>query len=258
MFFHRGVFPLCHILCSMIFKCVRPRPIILFKKVFIMNKQQIKKITITAMLCALSFAAVLVSKIIPDVAGFLSYDPKDAIVVIAGFIYGPLTSVIISLLVSFIEMITISSTGLIGFVMNVISTCAFTVPAAVIYKKMRVMKGAVLGLSVGAIAMTASMLLWNYLITPLYMSVERSQVAAMLIPTFLPFNLIKSGLNLALTLVLYKPMVTALRKTGFVPKSSVVSANNDEKHTFRVGIMLTSILFLALFVVLFLVFTKVI
>lgn len=244
--------------CSIHFKCVRPRPIILFKKVFIMNKQQIKKITITAMLCALSFAAVLVSKIIPDVAGFLSYDPKDAIVAIAGFIYGPLTSVVISLTVSFIEMITISSTGPIGFVMNVISTCAFTVPAAIIYKKMRVMKGAVLGLSVGAIAMTASMLLWNYLITPLYMSVERSQVAAMLIPTFLPFNFIKSGLNLALALVLYKPMVTALRKTGFVPKSSIVSTNNDEKHTFRAGIMLISILLFALFAVLFLAFTKVI
>lgn len=80
-----------------------------------MSKQQIKKITITAMLCALSFAAVLVSKIIPDVAGFLSYDPKDAIVAVAGFIYGPLTSVVISVLVSFIEMITISGTGLSGF-----------------------------------------------------------------------------------------------------------------------------------------------
>ena len=67
------------------------------------------------MLCALSFAAVLVSKIIPDVAGFLSYDPKDAIVAVAGFIYGPLTSVVISVLVSFIEMITISGTGPIGF-----------------------------------------------------------------------------------------------------------------------------------------------
>ncbi len=223
-----------------------------------MSKQQIKKITITAMLCALSFAAVLVSKIIPDVAGFLSYDPKDAIVAVAGFIYGPLTSVVISVLVSFIEMITISGTGPIGFFMNVISTCAFTVPAALIYKKMRVMKGAVLGLTVGAITMTASMLLWNYLITPLYMSVERSQVAAMLIPTFLPFNLIKSGLNLALTLVLYKPMVTALRKTGLVPESSAVSENGGERHGFRAGIMLISILLLALFVILFLIFTGVI
>ena len=53
-------------------------------------------------------------------------------------------------------------------------------------------------------------------------------------------------------------MVTALRKTGFVPKSSIVSTNNDEKHTFRAGIMLISILLFALFAVLFLAFTKVI
>ena len=40
---------------------------------------------------------------------------------IAGLLYGPLTSVLISVIVSFIEMITISTTGPYGFLMNMVS-----------------------------------------------------------------------------------------------------------------------------------------
>ena len=60
------------------------------------------------------------------------------------------------------------------------------------------------------------MLLWNWLITPLYMGYPRSAVEAMLIPYFLPFNALKAGLNTALTMVLYKPVVNTLRKTGLL------------------------------------------
>ena len=41
-----------------------------------------------AMFSAVSFLAVLLAKVIPNVAGFLSYEPKDAIIVIAGLLYG--------------------------------------------------------------------------------------------------------------------------------------------------------------------------
>ena len=83
-----------------------------------------------AMFAAVSFIAVLIAKIIPNVAGFLSYEPKDAVIVIAGLLYGPLSSVMISVIVSLIEMLTISTTGPYGFLMNVVSTCAFAAPAA--------------------------------------------------------------------------------------------------------------------------------
>ena len=99
-----------------------------------------------AMFSAVSYVAVLVSKVIPNVAGFLSYEPKDAVIVIAGLLYGPMSSVLISVIVSFIEMITISSTGPYGFLMNMVSTCAFAVPAAWYYQSHRTRKGAVTGL----------------------------------------------------------------------------------------------------------------
>ena len=200
-------------------------------------------ITSVAMFAAVSFVAVLVSKVIPNVAGFLSYEPKDAIIVIAGLLYGPLTSVLISVIVSFIEMITISGTGPYGFLMNVVSTCAFAVPAAWFYQKHRTQKGAVIGLALGVMTMVAAMLLWNYIITPFYMGVPRDVVAGMLMTVFLPFNLVKGGINAGLTLLLYKPIVNALRKANLAEPSR----SGSQKGSFSLGFTLFAVAVLVSF-----------
>lgn len=183
------------------------------------HNQKLLTLTAAAMFAALAFAATLLGKLVPNVAGFLSYDPKDAVVVIAGFACGPLVAVGVSVVVSLIEMLTISGTGLWGLLMNVVSTCSFALPAALIYKKNRSRGGAVIGLASGVLAMVLSMTLWNWIITPLYMGVPRSVVVGMLIPTFIPFNLLKGGMNAALTLLLYKPAVSALRRLRLMPPS---------------------------------------
>ena len=215
-----------------------------------MEKQRMstRYMAVVAMFSAVSFVAVLLSKVIPDVAGFLSYEPKDVVVVIAGFIFGPLTSVLISVIVSFIEMIRISATGPYGFLMNVVSTCAFAVPAAWIYTKHHSQKGAVIGLAVGVAVLTLCMVIWNYIITPFYMGVPREQVAAMLMTVFLPFNLIKGGINAGLTLLLYKPIVNALRRAKLVPPTS-----SAVKKTVNPGFLAFSGAVLLTFVLLFLV-----
>ncbi len=213
-----------------------------------------KYIAVMAMFAALAFVSVVISKVIPNVAGFLSYEPKDALIVIVGFLMGPLSGVILSVLVSFIEMITISSTGFYGFLMNVIATCAFVLPATVVYKKKRSKAGALIGLLLGVIGMTVCMLLWNYIITPLYMNVERSQVVGMLIPVFLPFNLIKGGINAGITLLIYKPVVKALRSAGLVEPSK----ETEKKPGFSIGFFLVSLAILATFVLAFLAMIKVI
>ena len=213
------------------------------------NKMSVRYIAVVAMFVAVSFVAVLVSKVIPNVAGFLSYEPKDAVIVIAGLLFGPLTSVLISVLTSLIEMITISGTGLYGFLMNVVSTCAFAVPAAVLYKRNRTKKGALLGLACGVLSMAVVMLLWNYIITPFYMGVPRETVAGMLLPVFLPFNLVKGGLNAALTLLLYKPVVGALRRAHLAEPST----ESAHKGKFSFGFTLFAHAVLVTFVLLLLV-----
>ena len=205
-------------------------------------------IAVVAMFSALSFVSVLVSEMIPKVEGFLSYEPKDAIIVSIGCLFGPASSVIMSVLVSFIEMITISATGPFGFLMNVISTTAFVLPPTLFYQKQRTKKGAVIGLCIGVFCMMICMLLWNYIITPLYMHVDRTVVVKMMLPVFVPFNLTKGGINACLTLLLYKPVVTALRRTGLVP-------SEDETHgkmTFSFGFFLIALAILATFIFAFL------
>ncbi len=177
-------------------------------------KISVKKLVLTAMLAAVAY--VIVSLVRIPVVLFLKYEPKDVIITIGGFLLGPWVSVVCSLIVSLLEMVTISDTGPVGALMNLLSTCSFACTAALIYKRKHTVSGAVLGLAAGSVVMVAVMLLWNWLITPLYMGVPRDQVRALLIPAFLPFNALKAGLNTALTLALYKPLVTALRRTGLV------------------------------------------
>ena len=174
-----------------------------------------------AMLTAVAYVVMYISKIIPSVAGFLDFDFKDVVICIGGFTFGPTAAAVISILVAFIEFITVSATGVIGLIMNILATTSFCCTACFIYKKRHTMTGAVVGLSVGVVVLVCVMLLWNYLITPLYMpGVTRADIVPMLPTIFLPFNLAKGGMNMAATLLLYKPVVTALRRAGLVPPSS--------------------------------------
>lgn len=215
-----------------------------------MKNSRTKNMTTMAMLAALAFLVMLVGRI-PMVAAapFLKYDPKDVIIIIGGFIFGPFAAFMISLVVSIIEMLTVSETGPIGAIMNLLSTCSFACLASVIYKKKHSIKGAVIGLVSGIALMVAVMLAWNYLLTPIYMGYPREAVAAMLLPVFLPFNLVKGGLNAGITLLIYKPVVMTLRKAGLAPKSTAVASAtgaNSPKEAKKLGdaVMLAAALLL--------------
>ncbi len=210
-----------------------------------MKKFSIKKLVLMAMLAAMAYMIVALVRI--PVVLFLKYEPKDVVITIGGFLLGPMASFVISLLISLLEMVTISETGPIGCLMNLLSTCSFACTAAFIYKKKHTLGGAVAGLAAGSVFMVIIMLLWNWLITPLYMGVDRSAVEGMLLPAFLPFNLLKAGLNSALTLVLYKPLVTALRKTGLVETGAKTGSSKIGIYIFGAGLLITCILLLLAF-----------
>lgn len=219
-----------------------------------MNENKGKKVVQMGMFCAIAYLLMVMGRI--PVVMFLKYDPKDVVITVGGFIFGPLSAALISLVVSLVEMFTVSDTGVIGMVMNVLSTCAYVCTAAFIYKKLHTVKGAVIGLVTGGILMTVVMLLWNYLVTPLYMGYPREAVAAMLLPVFLPFNLVKAALNGAITMLVYKPIVTALRKAGLLAPSPVQEGNAAAagiKGNVKWGVVLVSGVILATCILLVLV-----
>ena len=198
-----------------------------------MNSQT-RKITTIGMLCAVTYVMMAVGRI--PVVLFLKYDPSDVIVTLGGLIWGPMTSCIVSVVVASVEMVTVSSTGILGCIMNIVQTVSFACTASAIYRKKRTMSGAVIGLSAGCITSVLLMMLWNYLVTPIYMGYPREAVAKLLLPVFLPFNLLKSVLNAAITFLLYKPVVTALRKSGYV------AAEKETVHQKRNGLILLAVL----------------
>ena len=174
------------------------------------KKFSLKRLTATSMLCALAYVAVAVGRI--PIVLFLKYDPKDVVIVIGGLVFGPLVSFLIAVIVSVTEMLTISGTGIFGCTMNIISSCSFACTAAWIYRRKRRLSDAVTALIGGMVCQVAVMMLWNYLIAPIYMGYPREEIVKLLLPAFLPFNLIKGGLNTVITILLYKPLVTAMRQ----------------------------------------------
>ena len=199
-----------------------------------MNPSNTKKLTATGMLCAFAFAAAVAGRV--PLVLFLKYDPKDVVIAIGGFLFGPLNSLAISVIVSVAQMLTVSGTGILGCVMNIISSCCFSCPAAFLYKKRRTLSGAMAGLFCGCGCQAAAMTLWNYLIAPIYMGIPREAMAELLLPAFLPFNLIKGGLNAAITMLLYKPFVTALRRASLLEP-----AHSPEKLRLNIGVVLTAL-----------------
>ena len=174
-------------------------------------KIKTKDLVVCGLFSAIAYVFTYIGRIIPQFQGFLSLDPKDSIIVIAGFALGPWATIAISIVVAFIESVSNSDTQVIGFIMNVISSVSFSFLPALMYKKNRNFKTAIIGMALSSCITVAAMLLWNYLITPIYQGVPRSVVASMLLPIFLPFNAIKCTMNTVLVILLYKPFVKALR-----------------------------------------------
>ena len=179
-----------------------------------------KKLATLAMLTALAYVVMYLSKLMPSVNGFLDFDFKDVVLCIGGFVYGPIAALMMIVIVCVLEMVTVSHTDIIGCIMNIVATASFVCTACAIYKHNRTMKGAIIGLASAVVVLVVVMLAWNYFLTPIYQRIPREAIVDMLPTIFLPFNAVKGGLNMTVTLLVYKPVVDALRKAKLVPEST--------------------------------------
>lgn len=217
-----------------------------------MRNDEIRYMTTVGMLSAFAYVFTLIGHFIPIYFNdFLKYDPKDAVIVIAGFALGPVASLIISVIVALLELITISTTGVIGFLMNVLSSVSFAVIASCIYKYRKTLSNAVFGLALSSIITVGVMALWNYLVTPYYMGIPREIIAGMIFPVFVPFNVIKCGLNAALVMLLYKPCVQAMRRAGLIASSGTGVKDNSLKY--KLTVVAPSLLLIAAMITLFII-----
>ena len=214
-----------------------------------MKKFETKKMAVSAMLTALAFLVTFCTAMF-KVGGFLSLDLKDAVLSIISLMYGPLYGFISVLVVSLVEFVTISTTGLYGLVMNILSSGTFVLVCGFIYKFKRKFNGAILASVLTVVCVTSVMLLANIFITPLYFQMPTQAVIAMLPTLLLPFNLFKSILNSSIMLLVYKPFTTALKKVGFMGKTDFSTYKFNKKSailTTVAGVMIVVAVVVMLF-----------
>lgn len=180
-----------------------------------MKKQEkVLKLCIMAMLTAVS--VVLVTTIhmpLIPAAPFLEYDPADIPVLIGAMILGPVHGLVILLAVCIIQALTVSaSSGIIGFFMHFIASSVLVLVASGIYSRKKSILSLVIGLVTGSIAMTIVMIPLNLVFTGIFMGAGTQAVMEMLIPAIIPFNLLKAGINSAITFAVFTPISHVLKK----------------------------------------------
>lgn len=221
------------------------------------SRRDLEKVIGISIFSALAFIIALICNIIPPIAGFLSLDVKDAVIAIASFIYGPISGVVIAFIAAFIEFLTFSTTGWYGFVMNFASSAVFSLTAALIYKRIRTINGAIISFLAAVVATTGVMLLLNNFVTPFYLvdfvgmpkNVATETVIGLLPKVLLPFNFAKSLLNASIAVMLYKPLLLALSKAKIIKQREV----NYKFNRNSVIILSVGAVFLAVAVVIFLI-----
>ena len=169
------------------------------------NKKRIKVLTKMGMLVAISIAVVYLIHfpIFPAVA-FLEYDPADIPILIGTFAFGPLAGLGLTLITSVIQGLTVSAaSGVYGIIMHVIATSVLVVVSGSIYRRKKQKFSAVIGLIAGTVCMALAMMIANLTITPRFMGVSRD-VVWNLMPFIIGFNILKAGINGAITFILYK------------------------------------------------------
>jgi len=176
-------------------------------------KVDVNKMVKMGVLSALSIVLMFIIRfpLIPS-APFLEYEPADVPILIGGFLYGPAAGLVITIVVSIIQAVTVSSgSGWIGAVMHVIATGAFVVVAGLIYKKFHTLKGAIAALVAGTLTMTLVMIPLNLIVTPKFLGTPVEVVKAMLLPAIIPFNFLKASINSVVTALVYKSVGRVLR-----------------------------------------------
>lgn len=180
----------------------------------------VQYLTRIAVLTALSSILFMIS--IPIVA-FYSLDLSNLPVLLGAFSMGPVPGLMILGLKSLIGCLT-SSTMYVGELADFIMGAAFVLPAALIYRRKKSRKGALLGMIVGTVALILAGCLTNaYLLIPFYMKAFGMPMEAIIgmcaqtlpfVDTELkvilfvtaPFNLLKGVVLCVLTYIIYKPL----------------------------------------------------
>ena len=130
--------------------------------------------------------------------------------------------------------------------MNFASSAVFALTASLIYTRKRNLNGALIGLYSSIAATVGVMILLNLFVTPLYLQyvgapITNADMVKMLPTLLLPFNFAKSLMNSAIVMLLYKPLVTALKRLNIVKSQGGKAPSMTFNKTTRIILILGAV-----------------
>lgn len=179
-----------------------------------MKTNQIVRLVLMAMLTAIAIVLVIIVQIPPffAIAPFLVYDMADVPILIGTMLFGVLPGLGILFLVSLIQAFLLGGNGWVGMLMHFVASGALVILVGRFHLWHRKWSETVIGMVLGTLAMTALMVGMNLVIDPLFWGMPYKLVVSLLVPAFIPFNLIKGGINCLLTGLLFKALTPFFRK----------------------------------------------
>ncbi len=187
----------------------------------------VKKLTLTAILAAVSTVLMFFSINVPLMPSFIKLDMSELPALIASFVMGPLSGVSVCFVKNAINLFFTTTSG-IGELSNFLLGCFFVLPAGYVYSVKKTKISAIVGATVGALAMAIFSVFTNFFITyPIYYNflpleailgmynvinpmvgtepTDLNLIKALLLFN-LPFTFIKGMLSTAVTILVYKPL----------------------------------------------------
>ena len=146
---------------------------------------------------------------------WLKIDLSDVPALMGAFAFGPLAGVIIELMKNLLILIVKGTgTAFVGELANFLVGVALVWPAAMVYKKNKTKKTAVLGMVLGILCIEVVGILANvYLLLPAYgMAMSKAELMQYVTVGLIPFNGIKAILVCGITYALYKKVSVSIFK----------------------------------------------
>lgn len=166
------------------------------------NRWNTRQLVTMALMCAIaSLFSFVQIPLIPGVT-FLTYDPSLMPAMVCGFAFGPGAGIAVGSIAAIIHGLILGEW--VGSIMNIFATIFFVLPAALLYKRLHTLKGAIVGLAISVVTATAGAILVNLTIGVWFYYGSADVIIPLILPALLPFNLAKTILNALLTLVVYK------------------------------------------------------
>lgn len=158
-------------------------------------KKSLRDLMYGALLSALAFVSMYFIQIpIFPSAPFLMFDPSEIFSLFAAFFISPAMGVLVTLVKVMLFYLVKQSGGVIGSILNFLAVSSFVYIAGLLYIH-RKRRDYILPLILGSLVRVIVMIPANIFFLPIYLGVPVKDVVVYLYSINIPFNLIVSGIN---------------------------------------------------------------